>query len=141
MVGLLAMEAGVRVAKDLGMSIVTIKNSHHLGRIGAWAEQAVKNKLVSIHFTNVAGHAPLVACENGADARLGTNPVTMGFPNNFSHTNNMDGAGAGQSYTLPPIVLDFATSELALGKVRETWARGEQTKDNVLLNPYRRTNE
>ena len=134
-VGLLAMEAGVRVAKDLGMSIVTIKNSHHLGRIGAWAEQAVKNKLVSIHFTNVAGHAPLVACENGADARLGTNPVTMGFPNNFSHTNNMDGAGAGQSYTLPPIVLDFATSELALGKVRETWARGEQTKDNVLLNP------
>ena len=47
----------------------------------------------------------------------------------------MDGAGAGQNYTLPPIVLDFATSELALGKVRETWARGEQTKDNVLLNP------
>ena len=134
-VGLHAMDAGVRVAKELGMSVVTIKNSHHLGRIGAWAEEAVKNKLVSIHFTNVAGHAPLVACENGADARLGTNPVTMGFPSNFSRTNNMDGTVTDRSYSLPPIVLDFATSELALGKVRETWARGEQTKDNVLLNP------
>ena len=52
----------------------------------------------------------------------------MGFPNNFSHANNMDGAGVDQNYTLPPIVLDFATSELALGKVRETWARVSKQK-------------
>ena len=125
-VGLEAMDAGIKVAKQHGMAIVTVKNSHHLGRIGAWAEQVIQQNLASIHFTNVAGHAPLVACEHGADARLGTNPITMGFPSNM--TKNDDDSNS------PPIILDFATSDLALGKVRETWARGEETKDNVLLD-------
>lgn len=125
-VGLEAMDVGISVAKKYGMSIVALKNSHHLGRIGAWAEQVIQHNLVSIHFTNVAGHAPLVACENGGDARLGTNPITMGFPSNM--TNN------GVTEKSAPIVLDFATSDLALGKVRETWARGEKTRDNVLLD-------
>eukprot|EP00943_MAST-04B_sp_MAST-4B-sp1_P002008 g2008.t1 len=125
-VGLEAMDAGISVAKKYGMSIVAVKNSHHLGRIGAWAEQVIQHNLVSIHFTNVAGHAPLVACEHGGDARLGTNPVTIGFPSNMTNNNVTEKS--------PPIVLDFATSDLALGKVRETWARGEKTRDNVLLD-------
>ena len=119
-VGKKAMNAGIESAREHGVSIVTVKNSHHLGRIGAWAEQAVSAGFSSIHFTNVAGHTPLVAPANGADARLGTNPVTIGFSINKS----------GEA----PLIMDYATSELALGKVRETMARSETLKDGVVLD-------
>ena len=118
-VGRIAMNAGIKVASELGVAIVTIKNSHHLGRIGAWAEQCVEKGFSSIHFTNVAGHHPLVAPANGGDARLGTNPFTIGW--------SMNNSG-------PPIIMDYATSTQALGKVRETMARGEVCDEGVVLD-------
>ena len=118
--GLQAMAAGIPKALKHGVAIVSMRNSHHLGRIGAWAEQCADAGLVSIHFTNVAGHHPLVAPHLGSEARLGTNPFTVGFPGqNGEH-----------------IVLDYATSEQALGKVREALARGEPVPDGVLLDKH-----
>ena len=75
-----AMGLGIPKALEHGVAVVGIRNSHHLARIGAWAEQCADAGLISVHFTNVAGHDPLVAPHNGADARLGTNPFTVGFP-------------------------------------------------------------
>ena len=75
-----AMGLGIPKALEQGVAVVGMRNSHHLARIGAWAEQCADAGLISVHFTNVAGHAPLVAPHNGADARLGTNPFTVGFP-------------------------------------------------------------
>lgn len=123
-VGLKAMKAGIEVAKEQGIAVVAVKNSHHLGRIGAWSELCVEQNLCSIHFTNVSGHAPLVAPHNGTDARLGTNPFTVGFPNFVS----------GSTKSSPPLILDFATSEFALGKVREAFARGDLVKENVVID-------
>ena len=77
-----------------------------MGRIGAWAEMATAAGLASVHFTNVAGHEPLVAPHGGCDARLGTNPFTMGFPSAMPA-----GWGGGQD-----VILDMATSKIALGK-------------------------
>jgi len=115
-----AMALGIPKALEHGVAVVGIRNSHHLARIGAWAEQCADAGLISVHFTNVAGHDPLVAPHLGSDARLGTNPFTVGFPGeNGEH-----------------IVLDYATSELALGKVREAMARGEPVKDGVLLDKH-----
>ena len=115
-----AMAAGIPKALEHGVAVVSMRNSHHLARIGAWAEQCADAGLVSIHFTNVAGHCPLVAPHLGADARLGTNPFTVGFPGpNGEH-----------------IILDYATSEQALGKVREAKARGEPVPDGVLLDKH-----
>ena len=75
-----AMGLGIPKALEQGVAVVGMRNSHHLARIGAWAEQCADAGLISVHFTNVAGHAPLVAPHNGSDARLGTNPFTVGFP-------------------------------------------------------------
>ena len=75
-----AMGLGIPKALEQGVAVVGMRNSHHLARIGAWAEQCADAGLVRVHFTNVAGHAPLVAPHNGSDARLGTNPFTVGFP-------------------------------------------------------------
>ena len=48
-----AMEMGIARAKQHGSCIMTLAHAHHIGRIGHWAEMAVAEGLVSIHFVNV----------------------------------------------------------------------------------------
>lgn len=98
-IGPQAVEIGIEKAKAEGISIVALRNSAHLGRIGAFAEQALQEGLVSLHFVNVSG-SPLVAPFGAAARRAATNPVVIGVP-------GKDG---------DDFVLDFATSRIAEGK-------------------------
>jgi uncharacterized oxidoreductase len=111
------MEIGIRRAKEHGSCILALGNSHHLCRIGAWAEMAVAEGLISVHFVNVISR-PIVAPWGGADARFGTNPFAVGIP-------VLDGE---------PIVLDFATSVMAQGKVRVAYNKGEQLPVGRLID-------
>jgi uncharacterized oxidoreductase len=112
-----AMELGIARAKQYGSCIVALGNSHHLCRIGAWAEMAVAANLVSVHFTNVISR-PIVAPFGGGDARFGTNPFTVGIP-----------VPGGD-----PILLDFATSVMAQGKARVAYNKGEQMPEGRLID-------
>ena len=112
-----AMEMGIARAKQYGSCIVALGNSHHLCRIGAWAEMAVAANLVSIHFTNVISR-PIVAPFGGGDARFGTNPFTVGIP-----------VPGGE-----PILLDFATSVMAQGKARVAHNKDEQMPEGRLID-------
>jgi hydroxycarboxylate dehydrogenase B len=100
-IGLQATRMAIERAQKHGVSITALGNSHHLGRIGHWAEMAVAEGLVSLHFVNVQSFAR-VAPFAGADRRFGTNPVCIGVP--------LPGE--------PPFVLDMATSAVAQGKLR-----------------------
>lgn len=111
-----AMEAGIGHAQAHGSAIIGLRNSHHLGRIGHWAEQCAAAGLVSIHFVNVVA-GPLVAPFGGKKARLGTNPFAVAFPR------------VGEE----PVVVDFATSRLAMGKVRVYRNMGKTLPDDALL--------
>jgi uncharacterized oxidoreductase len=112
-----AMEHGIARAKKLGICAVGLRNSHHIGRIGHWAEQCAQQGLVSFHFVNVAGD-PLVAPFGGIDRRFGTNPFCAAFPR------------AGK----PPLVLDFATSRIAFGKTRVAYNKGVQVPADSLID-------
>jgi uncharacterized oxidoreductase len=114
-----AMALGSERARAHGACVVALANSHHLGRIGHWAEQCLEAGLVSLHFVNVVSR-PIVAPFGGLDARTGTNPVCIGVPR-----------AAG-----PPIVLDFATSRIAQGKTRVAMNRGEQLPPGMLLDDH-----
>ena len=116
-VGREAMEIGIARARQLGCCIVALGNAHHLGRIGAWAELAVAQGLVSLHFVNVISR-PIVAPYGGADARFGTNPFTAGVP--------LPGR--------PPMILDFATSVIAQGKTRVAHNQGEHVAEGCLID-------
>ena len=100
-IGLQATRLAIERAQKHGVSITALGNAHHLGRIGHWAEMAVAEGLVSIHFVNVQSFAR-VAPFAGADRRFGTNPVCIGIP--------LPGE--------PPFLLDMATSAVAQGKLR-----------------------
>lgn len=112
-----AMQAAIEVAREHGTALVGLRDSHHLGRIGHWAEQGVAAGLVTLHFVNVVS-TPMVAPHGGSDARLVTNPVAIGVPRR----------GA------PPLVLDFATSRLAVGKVRVALNTGRAVAPGALLD-------
>jgi hydroxycarboxylate dehydrogenase B len=116
-VGREAMQLGIERARTHGSCIVALGNAHHLGRIGAWAEMAVAEGLISIHFVNVVSR-PLVAPFGGRDARFGTNPFAVGIP------------VAGRE----PIVLDLATSIVAQGKTRVAYNKGEALPPGQLLD-------
>ncbi len=116
-IGQQAMALGIERARLQGSCIVALGNSHHLGRIGAWAEQAAAAGLVSLHFVNVISRA-IVAPHGGGDARFGTNPFCAGVP--------LPGR--------PPVILDFATSVIAQGKTRVAMNKGELVPAGCLID-------
>ena len=61
------------------MSVIALRNSGHIGRIGDWGERAAAAGLVSIHFVNVAT-GEIVAPFGGVDRRFSTNPLCIAIP-------------------------------------------------------------
>ncbi|UIF90251.1 malate/lactate/ureidoglycolate dehydrogenase [Cupriavidus sp. UYPR2.512] len=114
-----AMDMAIGRAREHGVCVMGLRQSHHLGRVSHWAEQATAAGMISIHFVNVLSK-PIVAPHGGYDARYGTNPFTIGVP------------VAGE----PPLVLDFATSAIALGKVRVAHNKGVPVAPGCLLDAH-----
>jgi len=113
-----AMEIAIARARQQGTCVMGLRNAHHLGRVGHWAEQAIAAGLVSIHFTNAVSRMPMVAPHGGGRARYLTNPFTVGIP-----------VPGGE-----PIVLDFATSAIAQGKARVAYNKGVRVPAGSLLD-------
>ncbi len=113
-----AVDIGVEKAKAAGLSAVSLRNSGHVGRVGEWAERVAAAGLKSIHFVNAAGSI-LVAPFGGLERRLSTAPFCVGVPR--------EGA--------EPIVLDFATSLVAEGKVNVASRGGKPLPPNALIGP------
>ena len=116
-IGMEATAIAIERARRHGVAVMALANSHHLCRIGQWAEQAVAEGLVSISFVNVISRS-IVAPFGGSDARFGTNPCTIGIP--------LEGQA--------PFILDMATSGVAQGKVRVAHNKGEKLPPGLLLD-------
>jgi uncharacterized oxidoreductase len=112
-------DAAIARTRESGVCVATLKNSHHIGRVGTYAEKVTAAGMVSVHFTNVTDHHEMVAPFRGAEARFGTNPVTMGMP-----TADPDA----------PIILDMATSVVAMGKVRVAHNSGKTVPKTWLID-------
>src|SRR5471030_2440992 len=117
-VGPQAVRIGIEKCKASGLAAVALRNAGHIGRVGDWAEMAAAEGLVSIHFVNAAGSV-LVAPYGGVEKRLSTAPYCVGIPR------------VGQD----PIVLDFATSILAEGKVLVASRGGKKLPEGALIGP------
>lgn len=118
-VGAEAMHAAITRCQTTGVVLMTLRNAQHIGRVGAYAEMALKAGLISIHFVNVVDHAPMVAPFGGCDARFGTNPICIGIP--------------GTDHTAP-FLLDMATSAIAMGKVMVAHQAGHDVPENAIID-------
>lgn len=119
-----AMGLAIERAQRHGVCVMGLKNAHHIGRVGHWAEQAVAAGLVSVHFVNALSK-PVVAPHGGREARFVTNPFTVGIP------------VRGRE----PVLLDFATSAIAMGKVRVAFNSHKAVPPNCLIDAAGRPTE
>src|SRR5580698_7473786 len=114
-----AVEWAIGAAKKHGVAVNGLRNAHHIGRVGTYGEIAAREGMVALHFVNVASGPPPVAPFRGREGRFLTNPVCIAIP------------GTGKN---EPILLDFATSRVAMGKVRVAHNAGKPMLDGALLD-------
>jgi uncharacterized oxidoreductase len=117
-VGEQAVQAAIDKARHHGIALSALRHSAHLGRLGDWAEMAATAGMASLHFVNATGIPLRVVPHGGRDGRGTTNPIAMGIP------------VAGGA----PVVLDFATSAIAEGKVRVARNKGVAIPPDCLLD-------
>lgn len=117
-VGPVATQVGIEKCQAMGLSAIALRNAGHIGRIGDFAEMAAAQGLVSVHFVNAAGSV-LVAPYGGIERRFSTAPYCVGVPR----------PGAS------PLILDFATSVVAEGKVLVASQGGKPLPADALIGP------
>jgi hydroxycarboxylate dehydrogenase B len=111
-----AVDIGIAKCRAMGLSMVALRNAGHIGRVGDYAEMAAAAGLVSVHFVNAFGSS-LVAPFGGVDRRFSTAPYCVGVPR------------PGE----PPLILDFATSIVAEGKVLNASFGGKKLPAEALV--------
>lgn len=112
-----ALDEGSRIAGERGAAVVVVRNSHHIGRVGALGELGAQRGLLVLALVAVGIPGP-VAPVGGTAGRLGTNPMAYGVP-----TAN----GAVSS--------DFATSAMPEGAINRARATGQRLPEGVLVGP------
>ncbi len=107
------------LAQEQGIGCVTLEEVNHVGRLGEYAETLARQGLVGIVFTSGTVVRVSVAPWGGREPLLSTNPMAWAVPTQ-----------AGSE----PLVLDFATSVVANGKVSVALSKGEAFPEGMLLD-------
>ena len=108
----------ISTAQRHGVAILNLINSHHIGRIGHYGEMVAGKGFVGLFWVNVHGRKPTVVPFGAREPRFSTNPHCVAIPRR----------GAD------PLLLDFATSEMAVNKARVAFAKGEKVRHGTLLD-------
>ncbi|MDT0300754.1 Ldh family oxidoreductase [Streptomonospora wellingtoniae] len=123
--GQVAAATAVRALNDVvagqGIGIAAVRDCNHIGRLGEYVESVAESGYIGIALCNVD---PTVAPFGGRERRLGTNPLAWALPCGPAD----DPAGDA------PVVMDWATSAVAEGKLAMARARGEHAPDGVLMD-------
>lgn len=113
-----AMAMAVEKAGQHGTAGITIRYQGHVGRLGAYAEQAAKAGMIAM-LTSDSGRGPkAVAPFGGRSRRLGTNPICFAVPSNQAGT----------------VILDMATSAVAVGKLAVARSRHQQVPEGWIVD-------
>ena len=113
-----AIENGIGKARGNSVAVVGLKHSGHVGRLGEWVGLAADEGLIALAFANGGRSGGLVAPFGGAERRMGTNPIAVAIP----------------LEDRPAMMLDFATSAVAEGKVRVALNSGKPIPEGWALD-------
>jgi L-2-hydroxycarboxylate dehydrogenase (NAD+) len=111
----IAIKQAISNAKKTGIGLVAVKNSGHYGLSGYYAEQAVKQNLVTMIYTNAP---PAVAPHGALKTLFGTNPICFGTPTG----------------TKIPFILDTSISMINRGKIRVAARNNQSIPEGVALD-------
>jgi LDH2 family malate/lactate/ureidoglycolate dehydrogenase len=113
---MLACDLAVDLAAEHGLAVVGVRDSHHFGMAGLYAERLAEAGLASLVLTNAQ---PIMAPPGVAAPVVGNNPLAIGAPRAAPH---------------PPLVLDMAMSQTALGRIRLAAAEGRPIPEGWALD-------
>jgi uncharacterized oxidoreductase len=101
-----------------GFGFVSLINSGHLGRLHSIAAPLSMKGGILVGFLNFSGSGQNVPPYGGKEGRLCTNPIAFSIP------------GPNKN----PLVLDMSTTNVAEGKVREAFLRGQAVPEGWLID-------
>ncbi|MGJ7498088.1 Ldh family oxidoreductase [Variovorax sp. RT4R15] len=101
----LATDLAIQRARQTGVAVVAVRHAFHFGAAAYWSARIAEAGLIGAAMSNTR---PLMPAPGGAERVVGNNPLSFAFP-----------AQAGR-----PIVIDMATSNSAMGKIRNAEREG-----------------
>ncbi len=110
-----AMEIGMKKAKEAGLSYVTVRNSSHYGACGVYAVEGAEKGFITLTASNVA---KTMTVPGGKGGIIGNSPFSYAVP----------------SGAYPPVFLDIATSNIAGMKVNRARTAGEQVPPGSIVD-------
>ncbi|MBR9776269.1 MAG: Ldh family oxidoreductase [Cytophagales bacterium] len=114
-VGPHSMEMAIEKTGQHGSGSIAVCNSNHYGAAGYYPLMATRKDYIGMSMTNTTkGVAPF----SGKEKMLGTNPLAVAFP----------------SLNEPEVVIDFASSTVAYGKVEIAHREGRSIPENWCLD-------
>ncbi len=112
-------DVAIKKAKELGVVLAAAVETNHIGRLGHYAEMAAAEDVVLMVFNGgFSAKFPTAAPHGGRKAVLAPNPIAMGFPTSEG----------------PPVVLDFATTRVAGGKIMLAAAKGVDAPPGCIID-------
>jgi len=106
-IGDVAMDHAIEMARNNGVGMVTVMNSSHCGALSYFVQKAADAKLIGVAMSHTD---KIVVPFGGKTSFLGTNPIAYGVP----------------AKTKKPLILDMATSNVALGKILQAREEGKE---------------
>ena len=114
-----AMQVAIQKAAAANVSVVSLVQAHHIGRLGHFVEMAAAQRMISMVWAGGYGaEQPAAVPYGGRTSALHTNPIAMGFP-------------AGEE---PPMRFDYATTVTSGVKVVNAQRRGEQLPPGCIVD-------
>jgi LDH2 family malate/lactate/ureidoglycolate dehydrogenase len=118
-----ATDLAVRKAREHGLAAVGIVRCTHIGRLGEYPTMAAAQNVASLIVAGgFGGPGATAAPYGGARPLFGTNPLAIGFP----------------VKDRPPVIIDFATTAVAAGKIQVALAKGEPLPPGAILDRHGR---
>jgi L-2-hydroxycarboxylate dehydrogenase (NAD+) len=115
-----AIDTCMRLADTYGTGTVSIDNAFHYLWGGGYVMEAAKKGYIA--YTNCTASLAEVVPFKGSFPTLGTNPHSWGFP-------TTDAVGF-------PIVIDWATSVIAMGRVQQFRREGKALPPNAAVDAH-----
>ena len=113
-----ATELAIEKAKRCGTGSVSLRNTAHIGRVGAYPLMAARRGFIGQIFVN-AGHLGCqIAPFGGIDGKLSTNPLGFAAPRRDAD----------------PIMVDMTTSVVAEGKIRVAINQGKALPEGWIID-------
>ena len=114
---LYATDVAIERAKSAGVGVVGLVRTNHIGRLGEYTSRAAERGVVALYFAGGFG-GPGSAPYGGAAVAYGTNPFSAGFPADEQ----------------PDVLVDFATTGIAAGKIRFAQAKRQPLPPGLLAD-------